>query len=269
LQSTADHAGTWAIFTSGPGNINKDPADWNWTLNLNLPESKTITSMTMLHNAPGEGWSTTDSQSYLNKQLYPLVVFNDQGQQVDTAYDQNLGTYSAGTHQFTMYGQKEDTNFAGSELLVTFSDGTNMVVGTDGTQTSNVSSFTGNYEYNGYQVNADSTSLQASAAMTTVTDSSGNQSISDNISASITNSDDSWNWNYGNIYGSYWGGGEVTTLLSSQTQTVDSLIQSTGSSQNGISLTYNTDQLMIQLLSALLNTSSAQHQLVGRIEQWA
>jgi hypothetical protein len=54
---------------------------------------------------------------------YPLVVTYN-GNQLNTVYDQTLGTYNAGIYEFKLFGQKESTKFAGGEVTVEFTDGT-------------------------------------------------------------------------------------------------------------------------------------------------
>jgi len=120
--SLADHSGIWNVFAPGKGNINQDTADWKWVLSLRLEDNKTIKSILMFHGIYGEGWSTS-SQKIYGVQPYPLVVFY-QGRQLNSDYDQYLGDYYPGSYDFELYGQKESTPFAGSKVLVVFTDGT-------------------------------------------------------------------------------------------------------------------------------------------------
>lgn len=122
LSSKKDYAGVWGQFQPGTGNMNSNPADWEWQLKLNLAQAAKIHSITVLHNLPGEGWSTS-SESFFNKSLYPIVVFHN-GSQINTAYDQSLGVYPPGEHVFSLYAQKESTPFVGAKVFIEFEDGT-------------------------------------------------------------------------------------------------------------------------------------------------
>lgn len=108
------------MFGPGIGHANRTAADYKFSATLDLPEEKTIKKMTILHGVYGEAWSTSEDFVF-NKRLYPVVVF-DHGQQIDTDYDQNFGPYSAGSHEFIMYGQRETEPFAGALLVVVFTD---------------------------------------------------------------------------------------------------------------------------------------------------
>ena len=133
LQNTfTDRAGVWGNFGPGAGNINKNPADWNWSATLTLPSRKIISRLTIIHNTHGEVWSTgyarylkdgTDLYGY-EEHPYPLVVISEKQNQLNTAYDQELGAYGAGTTQtFTLYGQPESGQFTGGRLIAEFTDG--------------------------------------------------------------------------------------------------------------------------------------------------
>jgi hypothetical protein len=134
LSSSDDRAGLWQNFGPGVGNINKNSADWNWTVTLVLPSQRMISRMTIIHNRRGEVWSTgynrhlkdgTDLYGY-EEHPYPLVVITEKQNQLNTAYDQSLGDYGAGTYSFKLYGQRESSQFTGGKLVVEFSDGTNV-----------------------------------------------------------------------------------------------------------------------------------------------
>jgi hypothetical protein len=141
LTSSTDKAGAWNNFGPGAGNINKDPADWNWLVRISSNEVKSIKRITLIHNSSGEVWSTgysryladgTDLYGY-NEHPYPLVVepgvdssFKDSA---TTAYDQLSvsHTISIGPNQYNtlrLYGQKESTTFTGGTLVIEFTDGT-------------------------------------------------------------------------------------------------------------------------------------------------
>lgn len=130
-QTATDRAGVWFDFGPGVGNINKSPADWNWTATLTLPWPKTLESITMQHDLHGEAWSTSYSR-YLpngddiygyNEHPYPLVV-DYNGSQIDTSYDQALPTLPAGQSTLKLYGQREYSSFLGGTITVAFTDGT-------------------------------------------------------------------------------------------------------------------------------------------------
>jgi hypothetical protein len=128
--SSDDHAGGWGVFAPGAGNFNKDRADWRWNLNVN-GSGKSIKRITIIHNTRGEVWSTGYSR-YLgdgadlfgyNEHPYPLVVMIGSGQ-ANSSYDDNtLGPISIPA-VLQVYGQRESTKFAGGEVVVEFTDGT-------------------------------------------------------------------------------------------------------------------------------------------------
>lgn len=131
--ATDDKVGAWSNFRSGTGNINKNPYDWHWGATINLPTQKTVSRITVIHNTSGEVWSTGYSR-YLGpasnpsdlygyeEHPYPIVVTRD-GNQINTAYDQNIFT-GTGSYFFKLYGQPESTSFTGGKIVVEFSDGT-------------------------------------------------------------------------------------------------------------------------------------------------
>jgi hypothetical protein len=120
LESTGeDRAGTWGVFAPGVGNINRDPADWNFKAVVTLGTEKTIKSVNVKHGYGGEAWST-DNTSY-----YPLVVFH-QGTQLNNEYGQAFPAYQAGTYEFKLYGQREHSTFIAGTLSVVFTDGSSL-----------------------------------------------------------------------------------------------------------------------------------------------
>lgn len=136
LNAFEDRASVWHKFSPGIGNANKNAADWNWRASLTLSGQKTIERMTILHNTSGERWSTGFSKVLKNgadlfpgreEHPYPLVVIF-QGQKLNQAYDQVLGTYGVSPiHVFTLSGQIESPQFSGGKLIVEFTDGTNIM----------------------------------------------------------------------------------------------------------------------------------------------
>lgn len=129
-----DQAGIWNNFGPGTGNANKTKYDWEWDATLYLNEKKTIKSITIMHDRTGaasygEAWSTSKKDVY-GKQPYPLVVYNSgptlRGAKLNTAYDQTLGTYTAGQYPFILFGQIEAQKFYGGILRAEFSDGTSV-----------------------------------------------------------------------------------------------------------------------------------------------
>ncbi len=121
-----DRAGSWNNFSPGPGNGNKNPADWNFTATLTLSGTKSIKSISLAHANGYEGWSTSYSNIY-GKTPYPLVVdYNDR--QIVYGYDTPflVSSFGAGTHTFKLYAQIETAQFSGGTLTVTFTDGTSV-----------------------------------------------------------------------------------------------------------------------------------------------
>ncbi|GEM_PF-6909495 len=117
-----DRSGIWQNFNPGPGNANPTYEDWNWTMTLQFNSSKTIKLVSMRHLNGFEAWSTSKEFIY-NKQCYPLVIYL-QGERLNSDYDQQLGPYGPGQHEFHLFGQMETPSFYGAELTVEFTDGT-------------------------------------------------------------------------------------------------------------------------------------------------
>gem|GEM_PF-4896624 len=127
-----DKVGLWNNFGPGVGNGNKNTADWNWAMNINLPTQKTVSRITVRHNTRGEIWSTGYSR-YLKdgtdlygreEHPYPLVVTRD-GNQINNGYDQTILT-GTGSYFLKLYGQPESSSFTGGKIIVEFSDGTSV-----------------------------------------------------------------------------------------------------------------------------------------------
>ncbi len=121
LNTSADHAGTGNNFSPGSGD------DWNFSATLSLSDTKSIKSITLDHNTNGEGWSTSiGTNNKWGKGLYPLVV-DYKGRQIDYGYDAPFleTSFGAGTHTFTLYGQKSSSQFTGGTITFAFIDGTN------------------------------------------------------------------------------------------------------------------------------------------------
>ncbi len=121
--STEDRAGVWDNFGPGPGNINKDPADWKWYATLMLPQNAGIASMEVTHPNAGETWSTS------NPAFYPLVAILEKGQTptyLTTGYAAKLGDWTAGMYLIALYGQRESKYFSGGVLTIKFTDGTSI-----------------------------------------------------------------------------------------------------------------------------------------------
>jgi len=115
---TEDHAGQWSQFTA-----NGSP-DYNWKAALVVNSQKTIKSM--LINTGYSGLSGTTGRCVDGILPWPVVVFSSNGRQLNTDYDQMLGTYSYGTYGFNIFGQKNssDPAFRTFILVVYFTDGT-------------------------------------------------------------------------------------------------------------------------------------------------
>ena len=113
-----DKAAKWNGF--GPGvNSSGKANDFVWNATLTLSSSKTIKSINLTHNTGGEYWSTD------NANAYPLVIYHN-GNQLNTAYGQTLGTYGAVANNLMIYGQFENPTFSGGTLTITFTDATSL-----------------------------------------------------------------------------------------------------------------------------------------------
>lgn len=136
ISSVDDKAGVWGVFGPGDGRLNDTSYDWHLRFSFYVSKELEIKSITFLHDQigyPEEGWSSS-SEQYFNKQLYPLVVFttpeahilksnppivtDDFGHQLNTDYDQSLGTYAVGDHELDLYAQIENPEFGGGRLIV-------------------------------------------------------------------------------------------------------------------------------------------------------
>lgn len=109
-----DKVGAWGVF------VPNGASDWVWLAKLSLNSTKTISSVLVVHSLSGEAWSTS-SKSYYNKPLYPIAVFQDNSQ-LNSAYDQNIGTFNSGEHKLKVYAQKSSSVFYGGTMEIRFSD---------------------------------------------------------------------------------------------------------------------------------------------------
>ncbi|MBU6231290.1 MAG: peptidoglycan-binding protein [Patescibacteria group bacterium] len=138
-QSASDftgHAGSWGVFTAGSGVNDQTTNNWHWWISLSLNSTKTIKSIAVYHTGAGapnpatnpEGW-TTASPDDLGRSSFPLVVLSDgvNPAQLNTAYNQTLGTYGPGKVGFNLYGHVETGHFYGGIVVVNFTDGTRVV----------------------------------------------------------------------------------------------------------------------------------------------
>ena len=145
LNTSDDKAGAWYNFGPGIGNVNKNPADWNWNMNFIFNSTgKEVKRITVIHNTRGEVWSTgysryladgTDLYGY-EEHPYPLVLMTEKvgtgsglWYQINSSYDQSL--YIGGPNSslgianiYRLYGQRENSIFTGGKLIVEFADGT-------------------------------------------------------------------------------------------------------------------------------------------------
>ena len=108
-----------ATFESGAGSTN-NAADWGFKVFLSTPITRSIKSMKITHPIYGEAWSSATYEG--GRKLYPLAIYYNDSR-LNSAYDQQLGTYNAGTHKFIIYAQTENTPFNGGVLTVTFMNG--------------------------------------------------------------------------------------------------------------------------------------------------
>ena len=123
-----DYAGSWGIFRAD------GTKDFHWAIKLTLNAQKTIKSILQITDQRGSAGFT--SASYVDgKQLYPIVVFKN-GIQLNTAYDQSLGTYDVGTYSFDVFGQNAGSlKFGKFGIVVYFTDGTYAMATTNGNVT--------------------------------------------------------------------------------------------------------------------------------------
>lgn len=113
-----DHAGTWNTFAPGK-NSSGIANDYTWVVGIKASSTLplTISSINIRHYTRGEAWSTSVS-SY-----YPLVVSTLSGNQINTAYTQNLMQIPNGVTMLKVYGQTEATPFTGGTIQVIFTNG--------------------------------------------------------------------------------------------------------------------------------------------------
>ncbi len=137
VPSDEDRAGPWGAFTGGSSRVREmfdgvtDTGDWKFDAALSLDTNKTIESISIAHSLPTErdidreGWTTSSKVLVYGKTAYPLVV-DYGGKQLNFANDDPLGSYPAGTHQFSLYAQKENSIFYGGTLRIKFTDGSSV-----------------------------------------------------------------------------------------------------------------------------------------------
>lgn len=115
VDQTSDQVGAFTIFTPDGG------SDVHIRAILTLHHEATIRSIRLVH-AVRDIWSTDNIASF----HYPLVVFS-QGTKLFSSFSDSIGSFSAGTHTFELYGQLETNVFYGGDLQITFDDGTVLV----------------------------------------------------------------------------------------------------------------------------------------------
>lgn len=115
-----DHAGQWGQF------FGNGTPDYNMAATLSLTAPKTIKAL--LINTGYRGMSGTTQSCVDGVQPWPVVVFTA-GAQVNTGYDQTLGSYPSGSFDFKIFGNKgpSDPAFTGTKLVMYFTDGTYAV----------------------------------------------------------------------------------------------------------------------------------------------
>ncbi len=116
-----DRASTQGVFGPGPGFNGQLLNDFHWTLDLDLDESKTISSILIEHQRSGEAWTTSSSRRY-GKDLYPLVVYWG-STQLNEKYDDVMGPLLFGKTTLAIYGQIESQSFSGGRIFIEFLDG--------------------------------------------------------------------------------------------------------------------------------------------------
>ena len=121
VDAFSDKVGVWKNFSAGPGNVNKNPNDWHFSVVLNSPQSKIVKSISIKSDVYGEGWSTSNDTTLLGRELYPIYV-SAKGFE-NTAHNQTF-SIGAGPVYFDLYAQPESTIFSGGTLIVQFTDGT-------------------------------------------------------------------------------------------------------------------------------------------------
>lgn len=128
IPGNEDYAGPWHVFGPGLSRITGDPRDWHLQLDFSTLSDVTVTELTFFHNQmgfPDEAWSTTSNQHF-GKLLYPIVVMDSAAKQLNTDYDQLLGPFAAGSYQLNLFMQRENPVFGGGNLIVKFSDGSEI-----------------------------------------------------------------------------------------------------------------------------------------------
>ena len=117
-----DRAGAWGEFHGGRSG---GTGDFHWELELEVSEPATIVGMTLLHNVPGEFWTTT-SQKRFNKSGYPIVLFRE-GAQQNSEYDTRFEGIGPGRIRYNLFVQPASQPFSGGRLEIEFADGRTLV----------------------------------------------------------------------------------------------------------------------------------------------
>ncbi len=118
-KSMDDRAGKWGEFREGAGNHNPNGQDF--VLSLEMREAVAIQALTIVHNVCGEAWSTSLSEKYLGKELYPLVIYQD-GNRLNDRYDHPISVVY-GSGPLRIFIQPENPDFMGGILRMELQNG--------------------------------------------------------------------------------------------------------------------------------------------------
>ncbi len=116
-KGAANEAGKWDHFEPGPGHQNQNPNDF--VMQFEVTTEVTFNALTVLHNVCGEGWSTTRNEKYLNKSLFPLVIFRN-GEKLNVEYEAKLKLIPG---SYIVYLQPESPIFEGGLFIVELMNG--------------------------------------------------------------------------------------------------------------------------------------------------
>ncbi|MSS75222.1 hypothetical protein EXS73_03375 [Candidatus Pacearchaeota archaeon] len=139
LNTGDDQAGKWYQFGSSAEHGEGYSPDFSFNVTLSPIPNQKIIAATLVHNVPGEAWSTSDDIHDLGKLLYPLVVYSDynyhESRSMTKGYNnvifyprndiQTTGQTTPGTLTFTLYAQV-GAPFEGGKLIFYFEDNTSI-----------------------------------------------------------------------------------------------------------------------------------------------
>ena len=115
LGQLADKTAPWS-WSPGWGN------DFTFNLSFNSLSAFNVSSMHLTHNIAGEYWDTITPGSF------PIVLFTGSGTQINFNYVSPVVNVPAGLQNYNFYAQPGTPPFAGGQLAIYLTNGTNVTI---------------------------------------------------------------------------------------------------------------------------------------------